>query len=58
MLDIKIFWLTIYKVLKRDDVGVESSGVVNFNDVREEEWKAAGRQDLIDHARAEVQRIR
>ena len=58
MLDLKIFWLSIYKVLKRDDVGVESSGVVNFNDVREAEWKAAGRQDLIDHARAEVQRNR
>lgn len=58
MLDMKIFWLTIYKVLKRDDVGVETSGVVNFNDVREAEWKAAGRQDLIDHAREEVRRNR
>jgi len=58
MLDIKIFWLTVYKVLKRSDVGVETSGVVNFNDVREAEWKAVGRQDLIDHARAELQRIR
>lgn len=57
MLDMKIFWLTLYKVIKRDDVGVESSGLVNFNDVREAEWKAAGRQDLIDHARTEVQRI-
>lgn len=58
MMDMKIFWLTIYKVLKRSDVGVETSGVVNFNDLREEEWRKQGRQDLIDHARAEVQRIR
>lgn len=53
MFDIKIFWLTIYKVLKREDVGVETSGVVSFYDIREAEWKAAGRQDLIDKARAE-----
>ena len=58
MLDLKIFWLTVYKVLKRSDVGVETSGVVNFNDMREEEWRKEGRQDLIDYARAEVQRIR
>ena len=53
MFDIKIFWLTIYKVLKREDVGIETSGVVSFYDIREAEWKAAGRQDLIDRARAE-----
>lgn len=58
MLDLKIFWLTVYKVLKRSDVGVETSGVVNFNDMREEEWRKEGRQDLIDYARTEVQRIR
>ena len=58
MMDMKIFWLTIYKVLKRSDVGVETSGIVNFDDLREEEWRKQGRQDLIDHARAEVQRIR
>ena len=58
LLDIKIIGLTIYKVIKRENVGVDSSGVVNFYDVREAEWKKAGRQDLIDYARAEVQRIR
>ncbi|WP_091914354.1 sugar transferase [Prevotella aff. ruminicola Tc2-24] len=57
ILDMKIFLLTIYKVLKRSDVGVETSGTVNFYDVREEEWRKAGRQDLIDHARAEVERM-
>lgn len=54
--DLKIFWLTINKVLKRSDVGIETSGIVNFNDIREEEWRQQGRQDLIDHAREEVQR--
>lgn len=58
MMDMKIFWLTIYKVLKRSDVGVETSGIVNFDDLREEEWRKQGRQNLIEHARAEVQRIR
>ena len=57
-LDMKIFWKTVYKVLKKEDVGVETSGQINFNDVREAEWRDAGRQDLIDHARAEVQRNR
>ena len=57
ILDMKIFLLTIYKVLKRSDVGVDTSGTVNFYDVREEEWRRAGRQDLIDHARAEVERM-
>ena len=33
-LDTKIFFLTIYKVLKRDSVGVESSGVVSLFDIR------------------------
>ena len=58
MLDMKIFWLTIYKVLKRDDVGVETSGIVNFNDLREEEWRKEGRQDLIEHAREEVNKFK
>ena len=34
-LDIKIFFLTIYKVFKRESVGVETSGVVNFHEIRE-----------------------
>lgn len=58
MLDLKIFWLTIYKVLKRSDVGVDTSGVVNFNDLREEEWRKEGRQDLIDEAREKAGRNR
>lgn len=33
-LDIKIFFLTVYKVFKRESVGVESSGNVSLYDVR------------------------
>lgn len=33
-LDAKIFFLTIYKVFKRESVGVESSGVVSLYDTR------------------------
>jgi len=57
MLDVKIFWLTIYKVLKRSDVGVETSGIVNFNNYRNEEWKKEGRQDKIEVAKREMQEI-
>lgn len=34
-LDIKIFFLTIYKVFKRESVGVETSGNISLYDVRE-----------------------
>lgn len=34
LLDVKIFFLTIYKVFKRESVGVESSGVVSLYDIR------------------------
>lgn len=56
-LDCKIVWLTIMKVLKREDVGVETSGTNDFNDYREREWAAEGRQDLIDKAREEVKKL-
>ena len=50
-MDIKIFILTVYQVFKRENVGVETSGIVNFHDFRIAQWKIAGRQDLIDEAR-------
>ena len=50
-MDVKIFFLTVYKVFKRESVGVETSGVVNFHDYRIAQWKEQGRQDLIDEAR-------
>lgn len=56
-MDIKVVWMTIVKVLKREDVGVETSGTNDFNDYREREWMAAGRQDLIDEARAKVKAL-
>lgn len=56
-LDCKIVWLTIMKVLKREDVGVETSGTNDFNDYREHEWAAQGRQDLINKAREEVMKL-
>lgn len=50
-LDLKILFLTFYKVLKREGVGVEESGHYGFYLFREEQWAAEGRQDLIDAAR-------
>ncbi len=56
-MDIRIIWMTVVKVLKREDVGVETSGTNDFNDYREREWTAAGRQDLIDEARKNVKAL-
>lgn len=49
-LDIKIIFLTIYKVLKRENIGEGSSGKLSFYDYREAEWADAGRYDLIKEA--------
>ena len=49
-MDVKIFFLTVYRVFKREDVGVETSGIINFHDYRISQWKMEGRQDLIDEA--------
>ena len=57
-MDIKIIWMTIVKVLRREDVGVETSGTNDFNDYRDREWAAQGRQDLIDKAREEVKKLK
>lgn len=51
LLDMKILFLTVYKVFKREGVGVEESGHYGFYMFREEQWAAEGRQDLIDAAR-------
>jgi len=58
LMDCRIVWQTIIKVLKREDVGVATSGTNDFNDYREREWAAMGRQDLIDKARAEVAELK
>lgn len=52
-LDVKILFLTAYKVLKRENVGVEESGKTGFYKYREAQWAAEGRQDLIEKAREE-----
>lgn len=50
-LDVKILWLTIYKVLKRENVGVETGDKSTFIEYREAQWMAEGREDWIDEAR-------
>lgn len=55
-LDVKIFFLTIQKVIVRENVGVETSGIVNFHEYRIAQWKAEGQQSLIDEA--EIKRNR
>ena len=49
-LDVKIFFLTVYKVFKRENVGV-GIDVIDFDDYRIAQWQAMGRQDLVDEAR-------
>lgn len=56
-LDIKILWSTIVKVVKREDVGVGTSGTNDFNDYREREWLESNQIDLISKAREEVKRF-
>ena len=58
MMDLKIIFTTIKQVLAREDVGVATSGTNDFNDYREREWAAQGRQDLIDKAREEVKNLK
>lgn len=57
VMDLKIIFTTIKQVLAREDVGVATSGTNDFNDYREREWAAQGRQDLIDKAREEVKKL-
>lgn len=51
-LDLKIFFLTIYKVLKREGVGVDTSGTKDFDAMREQEWIAEGHPERIAEAHA------
>lgn len=53
--DIKILFQTVYKVLKRADVGVDKSDFSTFPEYREAQWAAEGRQDLIEKARKELE---
>ena len=49
-MDIKVFFLTIYKVFKREKVGVDKSGNYSFFDYRDAQWAAEDRFDLIEEA--------
>jgi lipopolysaccharide/colanic/teichoic acid biosynthesis glycosyltransferase len=49
-LDLKIFFLTIYKVFRREDVGVDTSGTNDFDALREQEWIADGHPEWITEA--------
>ena len=49
-LDLKILFLTIYKVFRREDVGVETSGTNDFDALREQEWIEAGHPEWITEA--------
>lgn len=53
IMDVKILFLTVYKVFKRENVGVEQSGHTGFYIYRESEWAANGKHDLIEKARKE-----
>ena len=50
--DVKIFFLTIYKVFKRENVGVENSGIVSFHEYRAAEWEKEGKHELAEKALA------
>ena len=56
-LDLKIFLLTIYKVIKRDDVGVDTSGIGHFYNFRSEQWEKEGRHDKVEKAFSEMKEI-
>lgn len=49
--DLYIFVLTIYKVFRRDDVGVDTSGINDFDAFRESEWEKEGLTERIINAR-------
>lgn len=56
-LDLKIFFLTIYKVIKREGVGVDTSGKKDFDAQREQEWIASGHPERIAEAHALTLRL-
>jgi lipopolysaccharide/colanic/teichoic acid biosynthesis glycosyltransferase len=56
-MDINIAWTTIKQVLARENVGVATSGTNDFNDYRDREWAAQGRQDLIEKASKAVEKL-
>ena len=53
LFDVKIFFMTIYKVFNRENVGVEKSGILSFHEYRVEEWEREGNHDLAINALAQ-----
>ena len=51
-LDVKILFLTVYKVFKRENVGVDRSGVLSFHEYRAAEWEKAGMHNRAAEALA------
>lgn len=49
-MDVKVFFLTVYKVFKHENVGLDKSGENSFFEYREAQWAAEGRYDLIEEA--------
>lgn len=56
LLDLKIVFGTIIKVIKREGAVIDTGEFSNFNDYREAQWAAEGRQDLINKARIEFEK--
>lgn len=49
-MDLKILVLTVCKVLKREDVGVDKGDTSTFEEFRKSQWLLEGRADLIKEA--------
>lgn len=58
LFDLKILFLTAYKVLKREDVGVDKGDSSPFTVFRESQWEMSGKQDLINAAREKAKPYR
>ena len=58
--DMKILFLTAYKVLKRENIDPSTGEFLFFYEYREDQWMKQGRKDLIEKARieAEVYRVK
>ena len=57
-LDVKILFMTIYKVIKRENVEVEMGEYLYFYQFREAQWRSEGKYDKIDEARRNAERIK
>lgn len=56
--DLKVLYLTVYKVFKRENVGEAKMKSYNFDDYSRRRWTEQGREDLIAKAEVETAKIR